>query len=103
MNLKNTEDWKEYLLRFIRSKDIKVYIECALNGKRIDVYCIKDSKEVLIECIVSQQLGEATARLIKFKSENTKLIICRMKKNRNPKARKVISKIERKGIILLEL
>ena len=82
----------------LKEQGYTTYYECKLNGKRIDVIGKKDNILCLVECIYSQRLTDVMNKLLLLRDKNIRLVIARKKKNKNPKARKIIDKIRSSNI-----
>ena len=93
---------KILLKRKLEEIGYNTFVECALDGKVIDVIGKRESEIILGECIVTQRLKKTKSKLLNFQGPGINLIICRFKKPRNNLARKIISEIKSEGIEFVE-
>lgn len=95
------------LKEFVGKREIEmgnqIMLESKLLGKTIDVITFNGNKVVkLTECLVSENLSHAMRKLNQIPLSIKKEII-RFKREKNPKARKIIQEIVSYGIIFTEI
>ena len=102
---KTHEDLKEIIKKRYFHKNNLVMEEFKFNNLKFDLAIIdKHSGKIIkiIECLVTQTMINAYNKLVNL-DLNVEKEIVRVKKNRNPKSRKVIEKIKSKGINFVEI
>jgi len=92
---------KKRCAEIFSSRGYKVYAECAIGNRKIDLICHKGHRIILVECVVSQRIGEVYKKLMAYEGCNR--YIYRFYKNKSPLARKIIQRIKDSSIKFVEL
>ena len=101
-----SQSHREMVKRFdqiLKKEGYETILYGLFQGRRPNILVLKNLKIVgVVECIHTKTIKKATEKLFGFSGKLDRYIV-RWRKNRNPKARKIIKDIEDRGIRFVEL